>query len=265
MLLDSGSEGDLVFNPTSPDSIKVKVPYKERFAPQRWRTSSGIFETTKVGRLELEFPEYSKSKRIHLKPDIIDIPVGNGPPAYDLILGVETMSELGILLNFNAQAITIDGQNLPMRPIALLNDQHALDVMFSSQLEPTACLEMTNRAVEILDANYEKADLGKIVNDNCVHLSANKQTILLALFLEFEELFDGTLGDWKGSDISLELKKGETPFAQCMAYCVPHLHLETLKKEVERLVLLGVLKGKMTQNGHHLHLLYLSQTKQYVL
>ena len=74
--------------------------------------------------------------------------------------------------------------------------------MFSSQLEPIACLETTNRAVEILDANYEKAVLGEIVNDNCAHLSTNEQTMLLALLLEFEELFDGTLGDWKGSDVS---------------------------------------------------------------
>ena len=57
-----------------------------------------------------------------MKPDIIDIPVGNGPPTYDLILGVETMAELGIILDFNAKAITINGQSLPMRPIALLND-----------------------------------------------------------------------------------------------------------------------------------------------
>ena len=95
---------------------------------------NGIFETTKVGRLELEFPEYSKSKWIHLKPDIIDIPAGNRPPTYDLILGVETMAELGITLDFNAKAITIDGQNLPMRLQALFNDQNDLDVMFSEQL-----------------------------------------------------------------------------------------------------------------------------------
>ena len=86
------------------------------------------------------------------------------------------MAELGIILDFNVQAITIDDQTLPMRPKALLNDQHALDVMFSEQLEPTACLETTNRAVEILDANDEKADLGKIVNDNCAHLSVNERT-----------------------------------------------------------------------------------------
>ena len=79
--------------------------------------------------------------------------------------------------------------------------------MFSSQLKPTVCLETTNRALEILDANDEKADLGKIVNDSCAHLSANERTMLLARLLEFEELLDGTLGDWKDSDVSLELKK----------------------------------------------------------
>ena len=84
--------------------------------------------------------------------------------------------------------------------------------------------------------------MGKIVNDNCAHLSVNERTKLLALLLDFEELSNGTLGDWKDSDISLELKKGETPFAQRKAYTVPQIHLETLKREVKRLVLLGVLE-----------------------
>ena len=83
--------------------------------------------------------------------------------------------------------------------------------MFSEQLEPTASLETSNCAVEMLDANYEKADLGKIVNDNCAHLNVNERTKLLARLLEFEELFHRTLGDWKGSDVRLELKKVKRP------------------------------------------------------
>ena len=53
--------------------------------------------------------------------------------------------------------------------------------------------------VEILDANYKKADIQAIVNDNCAHLTANHQAMLLKVLQKFEPLFDGTLGDWKPS------------------------------------------------------------------
>ena len=99
VLLDSGSEGDIAFRHVGHRSSTF-IPYKERFAPQRWRTSNGIFETTKVGKLEVSFPDYSSSKRISLQPDIVDVRVEDDEPIYDLILGVETMAKLGIVLNF---------------------------------------------------------------------------------------------------------------------------------------------------------------------
>ncbi len=56
--------------------------------------------------------------------------------------------------------------------------------------------EATRRVVHILDAKYEKADLQAVVSANCTHLSLQDQNKLMELLTEFEELFDGTLGDW---------------------------------------------------------------------
>ena len=61
---------------------------------------------------------------------------------------------------------------------------------------PQSTLEATKRLTHILDAKYEKANLRAIVTDNCTHLSGPEQTQLLELLHEFEELFNGTLGDW---------------------------------------------------------------------
>jgi hypothetical protein len=36
--------------------------------------------------------------------------------------------------------------------------------------------------------------------------------LLLALLLKFEELFDGTLEDWKLPPVSFELKEGAKPY-----------------------------------------------------
>jgi hypothetical protein len=64
--------------------------------------------------------------------------------------------------------------------------------------EPHSMQEATERVIHILDANYEKTDLQSVVSTTCSHLSLQDQNKLLELLLtEFEELFDGTLGDWK--------------------------------------------------------------------
>ena len=61
--------------------------------------------------------------------------------------------------------------------------------------EPKSTEELTDRAIKILDAKYEKADLPSIVENNCLHLSLQQRTELLNLLMEVEELFDGTLSE----------------------------------------------------------------------
>ena len=100
--------------------------------------------------------------------------------------------------------------------------------------------EATNRAVTILDAKYKKANLLQVVHKNCKHLTMSQQNCLLKLLLEFEELFNGTLDDWKTEPVKFQLKPGTAPY-HGRAFPIPHIHLETLKKEVARLVKLGVL------------------------
>ena len=59
--------------------------------------------------------------------------------------------------------------------------------------------------------------------------------------MEFEDLFDGTLGDWKTEPVSFELKEGAKPY-HGKPYPVPRIHKHTTRKEVDCLVELGVLK-----------------------
>jgi hypothetical protein len=67
-----------------------------------------------------------------------------------------------------------------------------------SMLEARKCL------IEILDAKYEKANLRAITEEDCLnHLSATERDKLLKLLQEFEELFDGTLGDWDCNPVLL--------------------------------------------------------------
>jgi len=58
---------------------------------------------------------------------------------------------------------------------------------------------------------------------------------------EFEELFDSTLGDWKTEPVELELREGEKPHSS-RYYQMPRVHKQTSKKELLRLVEIGVLE-----------------------
>ena len=130
-------------------------------------------------------------------------------PVYDLILHCNTMTELGIVLDFRTKQINIDEIILPMRNINSLTStkiDKAWAVNNSMAHEPVNTKNATQRVVEILDATYKKADLRAVVDATGPHLSLQDKNKLLELLKEFEELFDGTLGDWKTEPVSFELK-----------------------------------------------------------
>ncbi len=117
VLLDSGSSGDLLF--MKKGSSKC-ISVVKRVVPQSWGTSNGTFVTDKVGNIEISFVEYSASKKVHLQLDIVEYSPGAQAPMYDLIIGKQTMHNLGVKLDFQENTITIDEILLPMRNIANL-------------------------------------------------------------------------------------------------------------------------------------------------
>jgi hypothetical protein len=240
VLLDSGSNGDLIF--VSKDKPML-LPYSKRLVPQLWNTLNGIFQTQHEAQVELNFFKYSDSKWFHAESDVVEYNK-DSKLQYDLILGTETMKEFGIILNFRDKMITIDEIILPMRNINNLQGSsilHAIKHNHSLTMEPQSTPDATQRATRILDAKYSKADLQSVVRDNCKHLSADQQKKLLQLLKRYESLFDGTLGDWKTKLVSFQLKEGVPPY-HCQAFPLPKIHKDTLIKEVERLVKLGVLE-----------------------
>ncbi len=72
--------------------------------------------------------------------------------------------------------------------------------------EHTSMQNATQQVVHIIDTKYEKADHQSVGSTKCTHLSLQDQNKLLELLTEFEELFDGTLGDWNTEPVSFERK-----------------------------------------------------------
>jgi hypothetical protein len=94
--------------------------------------------------------------------------------------------------------ITFDEILLPMRNIDNLSDITKIEKAWSVNnylaTEPQSTLDA--------DANYAKADLQAVVEDNCIHLSLHEQNELLDLLPDFEDLFHGTLGNWNTEPVS---------------------------------------------------------------
>jgi hypothetical protein len=213
--------------------------------PQSWGTSNGTFITDKVGNIEISFVEYLASKKVRLQPDIVEYSPGDQAPMYDLIIGKQTMHNLGVKLDFQEKTITIDKILLRMRNTANLQ----LKPRITRALRENTCFAQesistrsaTKHMVKILDAKYEKANLTAIIRENCSHLTASDREKLLSVLLKFEPLFDGTLGDWKLLPVFFELKEGMKPY-HGRPYLIPHKHKAVLMKEIKWLCNIGVLE-----------------------
>ena len=118
--------------------------------------------------------------------------------------------------------------------------------------EPQSTLEATKRLIQILDAKYEKVDL-RAMTANCTHLSDPDKQKLLVLLQEFEELFDGTLGECNCEPVSLQLREGAKPY-HGRPFPIPKKHLEIQRKKSIGYAIWGYYSGKLTLNGLCLHL-----------
>ena len=118
VLLDSGSDGDLYFLQKGTDK---HFPYLKGQVPKSWHTSNGSFQTKGRAKLRVKFFEYSTSREYFIQPDVVEYKDPTVKPGFDIILGSNTMKELGIVLDFWIKEITLDEISLPMRDINKLS------------------------------------------------------------------------------------------------------------------------------------------------
>ena len=76
--------------------------------PLVWGTSNGDFQTTKNGNVDIKFTEFSRNKIFSIETDIVVLDKNAPNPIFDMILGVGTLREFGVILNFVESTVTID-------------------------------------------------------------------------------------------------------------------------------------------------------------
>ena len=223
ILLDSGANESL---------IQASLVNQQQISETKknvWNTMAGKFATNTSAKIAIKLPELSNSAEFSLKAHVISTESN-----YDLIIGRDFLSQIGIILNFQDHVITYKHVDVNMKPYNADYKEH----FFIQDSKPVQ--ESTSRMKKILDAKYEKADLIQIT-ENLKYLNREKQKKLLKLLKRYEDLFDGTLGTWQGNPYHVELKPGMRPY-HAKPFPIPKAYEQTLRKEVDRLIQLGVLK-----------------------
>ena len=73
------------------------------------------------------------------------------------------------------------------------------------------------------------------------HLQTQQKADILAVLQKHQTMFDGTLGVYPHKKFHIEIDpNAKTVYSR--PYVVPHIHLNNFKKELDHLVVLGVLK-----------------------
>ena len=141
---------------------------------------------------------------------------------YDMIIGRETLAELGFIIDFKSNQISWNDMKVEMKHPTFFDNKENL-ALFAFQAEPEKCQQALKRAVHIMDMGRNSPpNINNIVN-GYKHLESDHKTKLKHLLNDYEALFDGTLGDWKTPPISVELKEGAKSH-HSKPYPVPHIH-----------------------------------------
>ena len=222
ILLDSGASSSIVLGKHTR-----KLCHKNT-QPVKWITQGGAFLTTYKTNVELLLPEWDAMKSATLSFHVDD---SQKSSRYDMIIGQYLLLEIKLDLCFSNYTIkgnggAYKGCTAPMKYYFDLCD----DASFRNEewRENDHVLDSTKCTRRILDANYQRADLSKILS-NSKHLNNNKQSILRDVLNKYELLFDGDLGTFNTEPVDIELQPGAKNY-NAKPYSVLRSHKSVLRK-----------------------------------
>ena len=64
--------------------------------------------------MEAKFSAFPSSKRFTFKPNVVTVTKLAPPPIYDLIIGINSLANIGAILDFVTYNLTLDNVKLPM-------------------------------------------------------------------------------------------------------------------------------------------------------
>jgi hypothetical protein len=128
----------------------------------KWKTLGGIFTTNYESLLSSKFPELSRSKVVTWQAHVDD-KTSSKEVAYDMIMGMDLMTSIGITVEWEQLCIRWVGAEIPLKTRNTLSDDEILHMLYHAANEPDILQEAEKRQNRILDTDYRKVEVDPFV------------------------------------------------------------------------------------------------------
>jgi hypothetical protein len=130
----------------------------------KWKTLGGTFTTNYESLLDFKFPELSTSKVVTWQARVDD-KTSSKEAAYDMIMGMDLMTSIGITVDCEQIYKRWGGTDIPLKTRNTLSDDEMLHMLYNTASEPDILQEAEKRQHRILDADYRKIEVDPFVQE----------------------------------------------------------------------------------------------------
>ena len=124
-LLDTGTTSTIILK----EFVQRGRASSYKGKKQEWTTIGGTFSTRSKALIDMTLPELDKSKTITWICHVDDkTPAAKA--AYDIIIGMDLMTEIGIVVNTANKTIDWEGQSIPLKHRGLLSEPTILEAYY---------------------------------------------------------------------------------------------------------------------------------------
>ena len=202
-LLDTGCLKSIVLKKFTHKKQRTKLQEEDKVC---YTTYGGKFESTKTATLPLRLVEFGEETFSHEFQ--VDFQETGGK--YDMIIGSDIMEEQGIDILYSEHCIIRDGVCIPLKLQGELSDGRYCERLFNMHTDFPILQQMEERQGHILDANYSKVDINKMVDGLDIQRSSKRA--LKFTLKKFPKLFDCGLGKLDMEPVSINLKEASKPY-----------------------------------------------------
>jgi hypothetical protein len=225
-LFDSGGSATMIHENCLPRGCKPTLLTNKITSI----TVAGNFTSEQCIELqEITLPEFDRNKKIDSQGAFL---FGGDQCNYDVILGRDFLIKAGIDIRFADNKIkwlniTIDMKNVGTKNVIHTGQDNITD-------------DDDNFATTILDAKYDGATPEEVANQQ-THLTPKQREDVRKLVARYPKLFSNKLRLYPHRKVHLEIEPNAVP-KHFRPYSVARTHMEVFKKELDRLVNIGVLR-----------------------
>jgi transposase InsO family protein len=234
-LLDTGTSSTIILR----HFVKKGAVKSDKHRLQQWNTLGGKFFTKRQALIDFKFPELDNTKKVTWSCHI-DESTTKANASYDMIIGMDLMTNIGIFVNTSSKTIDWHEASIPLKQRGQLQESHFLEAIYHQAMEPEVLKAAETRQKQILDADYTKVEVQPYVQEQ-KHLSHEEKDQLAKVLQSHPTLFGGGLGELKIKPIALEIKPGAKPY-HARAYPIPQAYEAGTKKEIDRFVSIGIME-----------------------